>query len=89
MWALYKKLLDESPDIRILVFSGDDDAVCATAGTLLIHSASAISCPCKKCTSYSCDDATVYATAGALTRTHATVGNGSRTTVCAPTCAVP
>eukprot|EP00611_Tribonema_gayanum_P026392 TRINITY_DN627_c0_g2_i1.p1 TRINITY_DN627_c0_g2~~TRINITY_DN627_c0_g2_i1.p1 ORF type:complete len:501 (-),score=144.66 TRINITY_DN627_c0_g2_i1:1049-2551(-) len=30
---LYKQILDEHPEQRILIFSGDNDAVCATSGT--------------------------------------------------------
>eukprot|EP00611_Tribonema_gayanum_P026394 TRINITY_DN627_c0_g3_i1.p1 TRINITY_DN627_c0_g3~~TRINITY_DN627_c0_g3_i1.p1 ORF type:complete len:544 (-),score=164.92 TRINITY_DN627_c0_g3_i1:674-2152(-) len=33
MMPYYTKLFAASPDTRILVFSGDDDAVCATSGT--------------------------------------------------------
>merc|ERR1719498_628855 len=33
MQPVWKKILDDDPDLRIVIYSGDDDAVCATLGT--------------------------------------------------------
>jgi hypothetical protein len=32
MMPNYNKLIDNNPELKVLVFSGDDDAVCATTG---------------------------------------------------------
>jgi hypothetical protein len=33
MVPVYQQLVESNPPLRILVFSGDDDTVCATLGT--------------------------------------------------------
>ena len=33
MMPVYEKLLKASPPLKMLIYSGDDDAVCATLGT--------------------------------------------------------
>jgi hypothetical protein len=34
MMPNYNKLIDNNPELKVLVFSGDDDAVCATTGRI-------------------------------------------------------